>query len=203
MALFLVWGVLFHATFYERVTPFGLCNAPMTFERLMRIFWGNYCRFRLASLKFHAQNYKSFPFKVKFMTTRDLIRSSQDWTCAVLVETRNAKQIHSYIKVAKTAVGNIVCSSPYKVHRFTEKWRVSSGPSVTKPFIANLPVLQSLPVQHFMDLTLNTGVNDLELGAVLPKKQMERHKSSCLSVASNCNSRLHFRKTNIARSTIF
>lgn len=107
MALFLVWWVLFHATFYERVTPFGFCNAPMTFERLMRISLGDYCRFRLASLKFNAQNYKSFLFKVKFMTTRDLIRSSQDWTCTVLVENRNAKQIHSYIEVAKTAVGNM------------------------------------------------------------------------------------------------
>lgn len=74
---------------------------------------------------------------------------------------------------------------------------------MTKPFIANLPVLQSLLVQHFMDLTLNTGVSDLELGAVPPKKQMERHKSSRISVASSCNSRLHFRDTNIARSTNF
>lgn len=171
MTLFLVWRVFFHATFYERVTPFELCNAPITFERLMRILLGDYCRFRLASLKFNAQNYRSFQFEVKFITTRDLIRFSQDWTCAVLVDTRNAKQIHSYIEVAKTALGNNVCSYPYQVHRFTEKWRVSSGPSVTKPFIANLPVLQSLLVPHFMDLTLNTGVSDLELGAVLPKKK--------------------------------
>ena len=50
--------------------------------------------------------------------------------------------IHSYIEVAKTAVGNIVCSYSYQVHRLTEKWRLSSGPSVTKPFIAqHLPVI--------------------------------------------------------------
>ena len=148
MTLFLVWRVLFHATFYKRVTPFGFCNAPMTFERLMRILF-YYCRFRLASLKFNAQNYRSFQFEVKFITTRDLIRFSQDWTCAVLVDTRSAKQIHSYIEVAKTAVGNIVCSYPYQVHRFTEKWRVSSGSSVTKPFIANLPVLSILTCPTF------------------------------------------------------
>ena len=112
--------------------------------------------------------------------------------------------IHSYIEVAKTAVGNIVCSYSYQVHRLTEKWRLSSGPSVTKPFIAqHLPVIQSLLVQHFKDITLNTGASDLGLGVALPKEQMERHKSSCISVASNFNSRLHLKKTNIAQSTIF
>ena len=94
---FWVWRVLFHATLYERVTPFGLCSGPMTFERLMRIFLGGYCRLRLVNLKFNTQNYKSFQFEVKFMTTRDFIRSSQNWTCTVVVDTRNAKQIHSCI----------------------------------------------------------------------------------------------------------
>lgn len=96
---FWVWRVLFHATLYERVTPFGLCNGPMTFERLMRILLGGYCRFRLVNLKFNAQNYKSSQFEVKFMTTWNFIRSSQNWTCSVVIDTRNAKQIHSCICV--------------------------------------------------------------------------------------------------------
>lgn len=100
ISLFWVWGVLFHATLYERVTSFGLCNGSMTFERLMHILLGGYCRFRLVNLRFNAQNYKSFQFEVKFMTKRDFIRSSQDWTCTVVVDTRNAKQIHSCIEVA-------------------------------------------------------------------------------------------------------
>ena len=120
------------------------------------------------------------------------------------VQSLSIPGIHSYIEVAKTAVGNIVCSHSYQVHRLTEKWRLFSGPSVTKPFIAqHLPVIQSLLVQHFIDITLNTGASDLGLGVVLPKEQMERHKSSCISVASNFNSRLHFKKTNIAQSTNF
>ena len=120
------------------------------------------------------------------------------------VQSLSIPGIHSYIEVAKTAVGNIVCSHSYQVHRLTEKWRLFSGPSVTKPFIAqHLPVIQSLLVQHFIDITLNTGASDLGLGAVLPKEQMERHMSSCISVASNFNSRLHFKKTNIEQSTIF
>ena len=120
------------------------------------------------------------------------------------VQSLSIPGIHSYIEVAKTAVGNIVCSYPYHVHRLTEKWRLCSGPSVTKPFIEqHLPVIQSLLFQHFIDINLNTGASDLGLGAVLPKEQMERHKSSCISVASNFNSRLHLKKTNIAQRTIF
>lgn len=64
MTYFLVWRVLFHATLYERVTPFGLCNAPTSFKRLMHVL-------NLTNLTFNAQNYKSFQFEVKFMTTRD------------------------------------------------------------------------------------------------------------------------------------
>ena len=52
------------------------------------------------------------------------------------VQSLSIPGIHSYIEVAKTAVGDIVCSYSYQVHRLTEKWRLSSGPSVTKPFIA-------------------------------------------------------------------
>ena len=97
-------------SWYARVTLFGLCNTPMTFEWLMHILLLdipslNYfaiitaytakahslditCRFRQANLKFNAENYISLKFEVTFMTTRDLIRSSQDWTWAVLVDTQ-------------------------------------------------------------------------------------------------------------------
>ena len=97
-------------SWYARVTLFRLCNTPMTFEWLMHILLRdiptlNYfaiitaytakehglditCRFRQANLKFNDENYKSLKFEVTFMTTRDLIRSSQDWTWAVLVDTQ-------------------------------------------------------------------------------------------------------------------
>ena len=76
-------------------------------------------------------------------------------------------------------------------------------PSVRKPFIAYLLALQPLLVKHFMDFALNTAAVDLALGVVIPQEQMDRHKSWYISVASNCDYRLHFRKTNIENKLLY